>query len=69
MEQKQVPPEKIFGSVTNVQIIQALKEQLDVEVLRRKVEVDDVKELGSYNATIKLHPEVIVTLPIEVIKE
>lgn len=60
---------KIFGSVTSIQIVQALKEQFDVEVLRKKVSLEDVKELGTYTATLNLHPEVVVELPIEVAAE
>ncbi len=60
---------KIFGSVTTIQIVQALKEQFDVEVLRKKVSLEDIKEVGSYVATLNLHPEVVVELPIEVVAE
>jgi large subunit ribosomal protein L9 len=60
---------KIFGSVTTIQIIQALKEQFDVEVLRKRVSLEDIKEVGSYTATLNLHPEVVVELPIEVAAE
>lgn len=60
---------KIFGSVTSIQIVQALKEQFDVEVLRKKVSLEDIKEVGTYTATLNLHPEVVVELPIEVAAE
>ncbi len=61
---------KIFGSVTNVQIAQALQEQLQVEVERRKIVIEDeVKELGSYSAKLKLHPEVEAVAAFEVIQE
>ena len=60
---------KIFGSVTTIQIVQALKEQFNVEVLRKKVSLEDIKEIGSYTATLNLHPEVVVELPIEVAAE
>jgi large subunit ribosomal protein L9 len=60
---------KIFGSVTTIQIVQALKEQFDVEVLRKKVSLEDIKEVGAYTATLNLHPEVVVELPIEVAAE
>ncbi len=50
---------KIFGSVTNLQIAQALEEQLQVSVDRKKIEIEeDVKELGSYKAVVHLHPQV-----------
>ncbi|MFK8008104.1 MAG: 50S ribosomal protein L9 [Saprospiraceae bacterium] len=60
---------KIFGSVTTIQIVQALKEQFDVEVLRKRVSLEDIKEVGTYTATLNLHPEVVVELPIEVAAE
>lgn len=61
---------KIFGSVTNVQIAAALKEQLDLEVERRKIEIaEEVKELGTYQALIKLHVEVQPTIAFEVVAE
>lgn len=61
---------KIFGSVTNVQISQALKEQFDIDVDRRKVILpDEVKVIGSYTATLNLHPEVQAELAFEVVQE
>lgn len=50
---------KIFGSVTNVTILQALKEQLGVETDRKSVVlVEEVKMLDTYVAKVKLHKEV-----------
>lgn len=44
---------KIFGSVTSLQISRAIREQKGYEIDRRKINiVDEVKELGSYKATI-----------------
>ena len=61
---------KIFGSVTNVQIAQALKEQLEVDVERRKIELqEEVKTLGEYTADLKLHPEVEATVSFEVVAD
>lgn len=61
---------KIFGSVTNVQIAQILKEQHDVDIERRKIEIkDDVKELGTYSAQLNLHPDVVVDVAFEVVQE
>ena len=61
---------KIFGSVTNVQIAQALKEQLDVDLERRKIIIEEeVKELGSYTAHLNLHSEVKADVKFEVIQE
>ncbi len=61
---------KIFGSVTNVQIGQALKEQLDIDVERRKIVLqDDVKELGTYTANVNLHKDVAAKVNFEVVAE
>jgi len=62
--------DKIFGSVTNVQLANALKEQFEVEIDRKKIILDEeVKTLGAHIAKLKLHPEVIVNLNFEVVKE
>lgn len=61
---------KIFGSVTNIQIAQALKEQFEVEVERKRVLIEEeVKELGTYVAKLDLHPEVQAPVTFEVIKD
>ncbi|MDZ4749757.1 MAG: 50S ribosomal protein L9 [Saprospiraceae bacterium] len=61
---------KIFGSVTNVQIMQALKDQMGIEVIRKKIELaEEVKVLGSYVANITFHPTVHATIKFEVVEE
>ena len=59
----------IFGSVTNIQIAEELaKKGFDVD---RKLIIikDQVKEVGSYTATVKLHKEVTIEIPFEVVSE
>ena len=59
----------IFGSVTNIQIADALKEK-GFEVERKNIVIKDaVKEVGSYVAVAKLHKEVSVEIPFEVVAE
>jgi len=61
---------KIFGSVTNVQIAQALKDQFDVDIARKKIDIpDEVKTIGSYKAVLTLHKEVVSEIDIEVVEE
>jgi large subunit ribosomal protein L9 len=61
---------KIFGSVTSVQIMQALKDQMGIEVIRKKIELpEEVKVIGSYTANINFHPEVHTTIQFEVVEE
>lgn len=59
----------IFGSVNNIQIAEAL-EKLDHNVDRKVIYIkESVKELGKYVATIKLHKDVTVEIPFEVVAE
>jgi len=61
---------KIFGSVTSVQIVKALKDQMGIEVIRKKVELpEEVKVLGEYTANVNFHPEVQTTVKFEVVEE
>jgi large subunit ribosomal protein L9 len=61
----------IFGSVNTIAVAQALKEQHDIEIDRKRIilPVDHIKELGSYTAQINIHKEVRVTVNLEVIAE
>lgn len=59
----------IFGSVTNIQIAEAL-EKLGYTVDRKIIYIKEaVKEVGNYKAQIKLHKEVSVEIPFEVVSE
>ena len=61
---------KIFGSVNTIQIAEALTEK-GFEVERKNISIKDdlIKEIGSYSATVKLHREVLVDIPFEIVSE
>lgn len=59
----------IFGSVTNIQIADELAKK-GFEIERKSILIkESVKEVGSYKATVKLHKEISVEIPFEVISE
>lgn len=61
---------KIFGSVTNIQLSNAIKEQVGLEVERKKIHLpEEVKDLGTYTAKIDLHKEVTCNVNFEVVSE
>lgn len=61
---------KIFGSVTSVQIAQALSEQLGIEVERRRIDIpEEIKEMGTYTATINFHKEVSSNIDFDLVKD
>lgn len=59
---------KIFGSVTTIQLAEALA-QKGIEVDRKQIALDAVKELGSYKATVVLHREVSAEFSFDVVAE
>ncbi|MGQ1946463.1 50S ribosomal protein L9 [Geofilum sp. OHC36d9] len=60
---------KIFGSVNNIQIAEALeKDGFTIE--RKNITIkDQVKEVGTYSATVKLYRDVKATVEFEVVSE
>ncbi len=59
----------IFGSVNNIQIAEELAKK-GFEIDRKLIYIkDSVKEVGNYTAILKLHKEVSVEIPFEVISE
>ena len=61
---------RLFGSVTNKEIAQAIKEAFQVELDRRKIELKEpIKQLGRYQVMLRLHPEVHTTMEVQVVQE
>ncbi len=58
----------IFGSVNSIQIAEAL-EKLGFSIDRKIIVIEPVKEVGTYNAKVNLHKEVVVEVPFEVVAE
>lgn len=61
---------KIFGSVNNIQVAEALT-AAGYEVERKNIDLgtDTIRDLGSYTAKVKLHKEVIAEIAFEVVAE
>jgi large subunit ribosomal protein L9 len=58
---------KIFGSVNTIQIAEALKEKgFDIERKNITLPEDQIKEVGTYKAIIKLHRDVKVEVEFEI---
>ena len=60
--------EKLFGSITNIDIAAAL-ESAGQPVDRKYITSGVVKRIGKYLATVRLHREVVIELPYEIIAE
>lgn len=61
---------KIFGSVNTIQIADELiKKGFEIERKKIAIKEEAVKEVGNYTATVKLHREIKVEVPFEVVSE
>ncbi len=61
---------KIFGSVNNIQIAEALKKE-GHEVERKNITIKEepIKEVGNYTAHVKVYRDITVDVPFEVFTE
>lgn len=56
---------RLFGSITTKKIADAMKEQLDVDVDKRKItQKIPMRSLGTQNVEVKLHTDVTATLTV-----
>ncbi len=58
---------RLFGSVTTMDIAEAVKKELKVELDKRKIVLKDaIKSIGSYTVEAKLHAEVTATFTVQI---
>lgn len=59
---------KVFGSVTNKEISEALSKQ-GIDVDKKKIETDTIKAIGLYEIKVRLHPTVVAKLKVDIVAE
>ena len=57
---------KLFGGVTSKEISEALKSQLNVEIDKKKIQTDVIKQEGIYKVNLKLLEGVVATVNVHV---
>lgn len=62
---------KIYGSVNSIQLADAIKEQQNIEVDRKKIFIkgDTIKELGKYSAVVNVYKDIKAEFEFEVVSE
>ena len=61
---------KLFGSVTATDVVEAVQAQANIELDRRKVNLDDpIRSLGTHEIPVRLHPEVQFRVTVEVVRQ
>lgn len=57
---------KLFGSVTGKDISAAIKQQLGIEVDKRKIAVADIKQFGTFEAEVKVYQGIGAKISVQV---
>ena len=60
---------RLFGKVTNQEVADALKAKYGMEVDKRKISIDTIKEVGDAEAVVKLYPEVSAKLKLKIVPQ
>ncbi|EGS32998.1 MAG: 50S ribosomal protein L9 [Finegoldia magna] len=62
--------DRLFGSITSMDIEKALKDQHGLDVDKKKIEMkDNIKSLGTFNVVVKVYPDINANLEVIVDKE
>ena len=69
ISQKAGEEDTLFGSVTSSDLADLIQSKASVEVDRREITMPDIRKLGTYTASIKLHSDVVVEVTVEVTAE
>jgi len=57
---------KIFGSITANDVATAINKQFDLKIDKKKVQLETIKELGTFDVKLKLYPEVSTIIKVNV---
>ncbi|HNW36660.1 MAG TPA: 50S ribosomal protein L9 [Candidatus Ozemobacteraceae bacterium] len=60
---------RLFGSVTNTEIAELICKKTDIQIDKRSVVVEHIKELGEHEVTVKLFTDVKATVKVIVLPE
>jgi len=61
---------KLFGSITNKDISDIIKERYKIEIDKKKIVLNEqIKALGEHEIEIKVYPEVISKITVKVVEE
>lgn len=58
--------ERLFGAVTAKEVAAALKEEHGIEIDKKKIVMDNIKELGEYTVSVKVYADVATSIKIVV---
>ena len=57
---------RLFGSVTNKDVAEALLKQHHIKIDKRRFEMEDIKNVGTFTVSVKLYPDIAGKLTVSV---
>lgn len=60
---------RLFGAITNKDIADAIKKQFNVDIDKKKVVVDTIKLIGTYDVEVKLYAEVSTKMKVLIVEQ
>ena len=60
---------RLFGAITSKEVADVINEQFNVSIDKKKIEMDDIKQLGVYDAVVKLTGGISANIHVNVIQK
>ncbi|MBA4534926.1 50S ribosomal protein L9 [Brevibacillus halotolerans] len=60
---------RLFGAISSKQVVEALEEQFNVKVDKRKLDMEPIRSLGVTQVKTKLHHDIVAILKVHVVEE
>lgn len=57
---------RLFGSITGKDISEALKKSFNIDIDKKKIVVDVIRQLGTYEVEVKIYPEISTKIKVVV---
>jgi large subunit ribosomal protein L9 len=57
---------RLFGAITNKDVADTIKKQYNIDIDKKKVVIDTIKQIGMYDAEVKLYAEVSTKMKVVV---
>ena len=56
--------DRLFGAITSKEVAQALKEESGIDIDKKKIVMENIKELGKYSAKVKVYADVQTSINV-----
>lgn len=60
---------RLFGAITNKDIADAIKSQFNIDIEKKKVAVDTIKQIGVYDVEVKLYAEISTKMKAVIVEQ